>query len=391
MKAGHSISAPDTISYSQVLASLVRSMDKHTSKQIVEIVDKIQLLEENGSPVVQLDNIGEICSNISMSPQSNFISKHHFLCSVFETALRGLSDKLYGERDLADGMLGRMFRLQKSGHDEVKPNQTCLNLVLKAQCSNRNRPRGEMAAFDAQRYILQFVDQYEKGEIEVLPTRVGFNTVLTCWGETSHWKGVQKAEELYRIMQRLSSKGVENVSPDQVTNSLMLSIYSKAEKKNAKNKAVKFFNEINNNDLDTTTCNCMLTRAHHLLEEMEKQRMTDIISYNTVLNACAFSNEDTSEKALSLALQTYRELLVFANPNETSFALAMKACTNLSRNRTEKESHLKMLFNDVCERGFLGKKVVKELTYGVPTAEKRKELLGHTLTDHFETSWKRNI
>jgi hypothetical protein len=93
--------------------------------------------------------------------------------------------------------------------------------------------------------------------------------------------------------------------------------------------------------------------------------------------------------ALSVARQTYKELLTFVSPNEMSFALAMKACNNLSLNQAEKESSLKLLFDDVREMGFLGKRVVNELKFGLPSEEKRKELLGHPLIGRFDKRWNR--
>ena len=93
--------------------------------------------------------------------------------------------------------------------------------------------------------------------------------------------------------------------------------------------------------------------------------------------------------ALSTARETYKELLTFVRPNELSFALAMKSCNNLTQIQDEKELNLAKLFRDACDKGFVGKHVVKELNYGIPSARRRKELLGDSLNGKLDKKWTR--
>jgi hypothetical protein len=221
------------------------------------------------------------------------------ILQVFETALQGLSDPKYGDKELAHELLQRMFKLAKSGHNRVEPRSLCLNLVLKAQRSDLDVSTDRIVAFDVHRYLMDLVQSYDNGSIKVLPSQVGFNTVLTSWAGARHWKAYRKAEEIYSTMERLSASGAKNVSPDQFTNALMLRIYANSGKKKTAKRAIKFFNKLNNEDLDTFTYNCMLImlsrsdidgkveNARSILKVMEKRGLANIASYNTVVSyAC---------------------------------------------------------------------------------------------------------
>ena len=97
-------------------------------------------------------------------------------------------------------------------------------------------------------------------------------------------------------MERLSRKGANSVSPDMFTNSLMLRIYtSQINRSKVQKKALNFFNKFDFKDLDTYTCNCMLTllarstnannveKARQLLLDMEERRLANVTSYNTMV------------------------------------------------------------------------------------------------------------
>lgn len=188
-----------------------------------------------------------------------------------------------------------MIDLEKAKLLQIRP--LCLNLVLKAQCSNRNLPRGQMVAFDAHRYLMDLVVLYEKGDISVLPTQMGFNTVLNSWARSRHWESYRKGEEICSTMERLSKSGSTNLSRDQFTNAIMLRIYANIRSKKTTNRAINFFNKINDEDLDTYTYNCMLivlsrcklndkaVRARKILNDMKERGLTNIASYNTVVSS----------------------------------------------------------------------------------------------------------
>lgn len=91
---------------------------------------------------------------------------------------------------------------------------------------------------------------------------------------------------------------------------------------------------------------------------------------------------------MSTALEAFREA---PTKNEMTFFLAMKACNNLSTDKVDKESNLKILFNGARESGFLGKRVVNEIKFGIQSDKAREALLGVSLIGNIEESWRRNV
>jgi hypothetical protein len=206
----------------------------------------------------------------------------------------GLSHTKFGDSDFANDMVKRIRRMEENGHNNVKLNSTCLNLAIKALC-NKNVSDGSMVAFDAHRYVMNLVTKYDNGEVTVLPSKVGFNTLLSCWVKTKHWKNVLKTEEVYKTMERLSRKGVDDVSPDEFTNSLMLRNYSGNTNKKVQRKALTFMDNVDFDQLDTFAFNCMLTllarstiqnkveKAQKLLLHMEQRKLASVASYNNMV------------------------------------------------------------------------------------------------------------
>jgi hypothetical protein len=216
--------------------------------------------------------------------------------TVFETALRGLSDDQDSDGALADEVLKKMFVLHRNGHKLVTPNSKCVDLAIKAQLSGDSSTAHCKIIFDAHRYLMSIVSMYEKGESKVLPTRVGFNTVLARWEKTRHLKSVVKAEEIYTAMNRLSMNGAVDVSPNSFTNNAMMRVFARDRKIKSTFKALNFFKSIRDEQLDALTYICILRIlagsrinnkveiASDILLDMERRKLTDVASYNAVVS-----------------------------------------------------------------------------------------------------------
>lgn len=232
----------------------------------------------------------------------------NFFITVYETVLQGLAHPRYGNAELADDMIRRIIGLEESGHPNVSMTPRCLNLSIKAYCQNRKVTNGEMVAFGAHRYVMSFVNKFNNGSISILPSKLGFNTLLNCWAETKHWKSYLKALEIYDTMQRLSQNasvqelGTDvyvDVAPDAYTASLLLRIFTKQiSNPKVQRKAYTFINALDWNHLDTHACNSMLTllakskpnhpirlqMARKLLLDMQQRGLADTTSYNTMVS-----------------------------------------------------------------------------------------------------------
>ena len=124
-------------------------------------------------------------------------------------------------------------------------------------------------------------------------------------------------------------KKLLNLTPDKYTNAIMLKMYSKSKKKTVANLAQKFFDSLDPDCVDTIAHNTLLHiwAGSHARENMNK------------------------EKALSQVLEVYNRLVAKSTPDEVSYYIAMRACTDLSVDQNEREMALKKLFDDARERG----------------------------------------
>lgn len=312
--------------------------------------------------------------------------------------LFGLSNRKHGNRKKALEIVEKMIK-----HEKVNLTSRSLNLLLIAHCSEKDRKKGEMAAFDATQCFLKLVKRFEKREIDILPDREGIHAILNCWADTKHRNKVKHSLELYNLMQSLNSKGLEYISPNAQTISLIFKAFSKYHNANALKNAKKFRESVDEKLLDTIANNTYLLvvgrsrdenkafTARQIVDEMEQKGLADKISYNILLNACAFTegSDENKSKALKLALKTYKEI---SSPDEVTFIALLKACNNLGQTGDNKENQevFKSIFNDACTKGLLSKKVINELME-IPLRQ-REEQLGNSLSlKDLKTEWSRNI
>ena len=377
---------PDAHSFGHAIVCWLRSGVPDAAMKVVELLDKMEELE-----------------SVSKKKQSLFNSK------VFETIFRGFSkNNNSGTREAAKLVLERMILLSKE-NKSCKPTSTILNLVLKTECTESNRNPNEMAAFDAHRLLFTLINRYRKGEIDVLPDVVGFNTVLSCWANTRHRAVASKANEIFETMEKFSGMdSLEYIKPDKYSYSTMMKVYAKMNHRKAPEKAEALVKKIDKNgdEIDCYTYNGLLDvwarsknskkaiHAQKILNTMINNNLADTLSFNIVLKACAQTrgSEDNEKRALEVAQKTYQDLMASQEIkiHEVSFATAIKSIHHLSKKKEERKHLFKLYFDDCCKYGLLGKVVAKEMKSAIP-AKERLDILGHDLDSPFEKEWIRNL
>jgi hypothetical protein len=79
------------------------------------------------------------------------------------------------------------------------------------------------------------------------------------------------------------------------------------------------------------------------------------------LSACTTSDTTNKQRLLDFAVETYRRLIEFTNPDELSFVLIIRAWKKLSNDNSEIERNLSLLYKDACDRGMQGTRLKDEL------------------------------
>jgi hypothetical protein len=146
------------------------------------------------------------------------------------------------------------------------------------------------------------------------------------------------------------------ITPDSVTFASVLNALAKS--KTAKFKADK--------------CGALLQSMVELHEDDGSRDTTpNVICYNTVLNACAFSAEGTAEerrRALQVAVDTFQRLRRgrHAAPDAVSYGNVLKCCANLVPPGERRNGMAVQLFRKCCDEGLMGGMCLDEIRRCVP-------------------------
>lgn len=246
-----------------------------------------------------------------------------------------------GTRALA--LLQRMQHLSKNGNKEVAPDSISYRCVINAFANS-----GHINAAKSAEKVMEMA---VKDGIAV-DTRM-YNTILKAWSSSSLPNNTSRAHEILKSMIDAHVGGDDNVSPDVYSFSTVLNCIAKTSEPGKAQRArdlltlqVEFWNSSND----------------------DKSRPNSR-SYNSVLNACAFSamatDREDRKQALLIAFQTFNELLSagYAEADEVSYGTMLKSIANLvpvtsSETRNEMASKL---FLKCAESGLVSDFVLKEL------------------------------
>jgi len=399
------------LSFTSMINVLEKSNDPKSTTRVMKLLRRMEELEKGGSDVVRLDAV------------------------AFRVALRVLSR--FGDAKRAQKVLSWMEELYESGREELKPDEACYNSVIwahtcnalksssqkigmKQQRNDRGTAASLAAAEQAQELLVHMIQRFRQGETDILPGRSGFNAVIRAWADVGGAKGIQKAELLLKLMDELYQSCTTNFSADSATYSVIISALAKSTKDGAAVRAQELLDQMDSKGLvDTIAFNATISawakskkpdkaeKAHSLLQKMADLHNTgdsnvtvDIVSYNTVLNACAFTRGGTEDKkkALLIAEDTFRRIQESKDlaPQELTYATMMKAYTNLAGNREDKIDMIRPIFAECAERGLVGNMVLKEIRYSL-SEDQQKSLfesvtkVGNTNAGRIPNDWSRNV
>jgi hypothetical protein len=262
----------------------------------------------------------------------------------------------------------------------VQVDTVMFNVVINAWAASGDAQAGSKA--------VELLKQMEQLDIE--PDIVTYNSVLSAWSKSGHINAGPQAE---RILKQLQG-GTCSVTPNVVSYNSVLHAWSCQSSQNpdaaARAQAVLDY-MIDSPDIiihpDVYSFTSVLNawakskepdkavRARQLLDrllklhnENPKKLQLSAIPFNTVLNACAFSPPESSQRpALQIAVSTFNQIPSYTLPDTISYGNLLKCCTNLmpsGKTRTEMALHI---FEKCCNAGLVGDLVWNEVRKAVPS------------------------
>jgi hypothetical protein len=260
----------------------------------------------------------------------------------------------------AQSLLHRMEGLSRVDKYDIRPDTISYNTCIKAWC-NSNLPNSPLMAEQVLSKLEtnpQYPNRGGDDNLIVRPNRLSYNTVINAWAKSQLPESAKHAEALLLRMIRYS-KSVPLATPDVVTFSTVLNAIAKS--KTVTKKAEK--------------CSTLLQIMIDLHKKDGSQFMKpNVICYNTVLNACAFSaspgtSESERRQALAVAVRTFNLMRQSGDSNivdAVSYGNMLKACANLLPPGDQRSAIASRLFASCCADGLVGGMCLDEIRRCMP-------------------------
>ena len=326
-------------------------------------------------------------------------------------------------------LLQQMEQLYERGSSRMRPSGFSYRVVIKRLLSSQRKED----ALHALMLVKRMEQQAHNGNMDARPDIVTCNRVIKALVATEDERAIEGALKLLRGMEQ--TKGKRGLQPDTLTYTYVMSGLAKIPDPGAKRQAVKLFDQMKelschpkspvrldgaafrialealtgmdhdravdkaeellllwetesqrNANIyrpDTFKLNTVLrawsksnsedkaSRARKLLEKMNDR--ADIISYNTLLNAAAFTSgsREATQEALLIATATFAEIKASSRlkPDEVTYGTVLKACERFMMPGEEKVDRMKSIFRQCCDDGLAGKMAIEQMRKVLPEGE----------------------
>ncbi|CAB9518212.1 Pentatricopeptide repeat-containing protein [Seminavis robusta] len=203
------------------------------------------------------------------------------------------------------------------------------------------------AATETERVLKEMQEAYkESPETAPAPNTVSYNSVLHAWSRSTTAGAVKRAQAVLDFMIRSKQ---EAIAPDVFSFTSVLNSLAKSKEPG---KAMK--------------CRQLLFQMLQLYDNTQRPSLKPTqVPFNAVLNACAFSASDTTDKekkdAVQIAISTFYELSQRAKPDTVSYGNLMKCFHNLLPPGQRRNEMALQLFDNCSKAGLVGDLVWNEV------------------------------
>lgn len=119
------------------------------------------------------------------------------------------------------------------------------------------------------------------------------------------------------------------------------------------------------------------------------------VTYNNVLNACAFANhpDDVPEEILDIAAQVFEEANETCGANYITFGAYLRVIGRFVKDGTKKRDLVYEIFRQCCQEGQLNKMVMRQTRHALTSAQYatlRAEAIVNEKTGEYRPEYTRN-
>jgi len=291
--------------------------------------------------------------------------------------------------------------LKKMEDQQLQPNLVTYTSVMAALCWS-GKPQ------DAHDLLLNLLKRFEQQEAIVRdspsasamllkPDTIAFSAVMDGWVKNSHIpKSTERVMELLKIMKEWEARGHLDMGPNSRTYTSVISALAKSRTWDACVEARNLLREIPDDGASVIHYNAVFDafakspradKARHakkLLDEMVADHQAgnaiepDIISYNSVMSACAgsFGSPELRKESLTTATAIFTHICQsdHLDPSPYTFSVMIKAFRKLVADDDTRYKFVSKVFQLCCRNGKLNAGVWQQVRKTIPMNDANEEV-----------------
>jgi pentatricopeptide repeat protein len=382
----------DTTSFNVVLHAWANSKHLRACERAQELLEHMETMSSAGNTKVKPDVYSY--TTVIQAWVSQLRNRHNRQENLRRGNHFDTTQKIFSpQRNTTMAAEAASTLLKRMEDKQLQPNEITYTSVMMALCWS-GKPQ------EAHNLLLKLLDRFQQqqamvGESSsassmlVKPDTIAFSAVMDGWVKNSNNHSPvasQRVLELLKLMKLWQAKGHDDMAPNSRTYTSVISALAKSRTWDACLQAQSLLLEVPggatvihyNAVLDAFAKSPRADKARlakALLEEMIDNRSVspDIISYNSVLSACAasFGNVDLKRESLAIATSVFKHICQSEElePSSYTFSVMIKSLRKLVADETTCYGVVGKVFRLCCKRGQLNAGVWQQLKKSIPRDE----------------------
>ena len=243
----------------------------------------------------------------------------------------------------AERILDWIECMQKSvanGRNSIRPNKWTYNSYLQALGKSGKTTIGQTA----EDVLEQMEKLGAKGGIQVKPDVLTFTNVIHCLAVSGADNSLERAFAILSRMEDLHAAGYGDVRPNAYTYNCIINAAAKSKRAGKAQIAL------------------------NILRRMQSVALTPLtVTYNNVMNACAFSDhpKDDRKEVLRITLELLREAQQTCGANYITYATSLRVIYNFEADPSERWRLTRDTFQQCCADGQLTAAILGRTKYSM--------------------------
>lgn len=231
-----------------------------------------------------------------------------------------------------------------TGKSPIAPNKWTYNAYLEALSKLRRPGVGD----EAERVLRTMDNRARNGQSHIKPDVLTFTNVIHCIAVSGADDAFERAYSILLRMEDLHASGYGDVRPNCYTYNCVINAVAKS-KLPAKAKI-----------------------ALKLLRRMKSVSLRPLtITYNNILNACAFSDpeEENKQEILLVAMTMLKEAQESCGANFITYGTALRVIGSFEDDSAARWRLVRDVFRTCCAEGQLNRLVMNQVKYSVTPSQ----------------------